>query len=130
MGEINKKMWLSKKEKAERFNSRFARTDNGWDITSKNADRDDDPTNVSGVSKLTAAGCYQRFNIPREEMYMTRAETRRANFEYPNQAERQERRLLGRVAELIRQGKRPDPNMSLEEWVEKEQRREEDEDIG
>jgi isochorismate synthase EntC len=62
-------------DKHNRFNERFANDEN------------------TGVNKLTSTGCMNRFNIHRSEMMLTDNENRQRNFEYANNAEREERRM-------------------------------------
>lgn len=47
----------------------------------------------SGSYKLTADGCYQRHNISRDEQMVTDRESQKRNWEFPNNAEREERSI-------------------------------------
>ena len=67
-------------------------------------DHSDDPTDTRNVYKLTATGCMQRHNIPRDEMMNTKKENITRNFEYRNRAEREETYLLNKVATLFSMG--------------------------
>lgn len=79
----------------------------------------DDEIGGTHSRKLTADGCFQRHTLPRSQQYMRPSEDRIRNFEYRNQAEREEYRLQNMVALLLSMGHRPSLNQdkTLEEFV-------------
>jgi hypothetical protein len=94
------KLYLTKKEKWERFQDRF--------------DTNDDTT---GVWKLTADGCMKRFDIPRQEVELSRKENYTKNFAYPNREQRLDNMNIAKASEFFQRGMKLRPDESLEEFV-------------
>lgn len=80
-------------------------------------DTNEDPLYTANCWKLTATGCMERHNLTRDAMMLTRKETKKANWELPNRAEWEEKRLLNTVASLFKQGYRLRKEETLEEFV-------------
>lgn len=55
----------------------------------------------NGSRKLSSWGCYQRHNLPRNEMQLTQEENRQRNFELTNRAEREESRIQNQLWQCL-----------------------------
>jgi hypothetical protein len=93
------KLYLTKRDKRERFESRFAYNPE------------------TGVRQLTAAGCNEKYDMPREEIYLTASENKQRNWENWNRSEAEERRLIIRAHAYFQQGLKLRPDESLEHFV-------------
>lgn len=66
---------------------------------------------------LSASGCFERHNTPREAQYLSNQENRRADFSTFNRTEYQEGRLMNMVTILQKQGCSLLADESLEQYV-------------
>lgn len=66
---------------------------------------------------LTACGCFERHNLPREAQYLSEKENHQTSFATFNKTEYQERQLINMVAFLQKQGCSFLPDESLEQYV-------------
>jgi hypothetical protein len=71
----------------------------------------------TGVNKLTATGCMERYNITRDEQYMSKRENVIRNWETGNIEEYKEQQMQIATIELLNKGARLRPNDSLEEFI-------------
>ena len=90
---------LSKMERNMRFRQRFETNDD------------------SGAYKLTADGCCKKYQTPREEMYLTKWENRVRNLETFNRSDREEARIINKLAYYITNGYKLRVEETIEEFV-------------
>ena len=90
---------ITNKEKIKRFKDRFA----------VNSD--------TGVRKLTSYGCMQKYNIPREEVYLTNEENKTRNFERSNRVEAEERHLVIEAQYYFSMGYKLLDNESFDDFI-------------
>ena len=73
--------------------------------------------NKHNSSCLTACGCFERHNLPREAQYLSEKENHRTSFATFNKTEYQERQLMNMVAFLQKQGCSLLQDETLEQYV-------------